>query len=159
MNDEFPSGSARPKYDPNSYYVSAVDSRGNAEKFQVKVPPDVHNRVCESAYDRSNPFRSPQDWIRNAIIHQLNREVTPDSDPAYVKHVTEITARAVYETELHVSENRRQLISAARKLADIARDSDPVEKARLISVLRMQTVGVSEEVRDEVGAMIQKIAR
>lgn len=157
MADEFAFTAPSTKYDPNAYYVATVDSKGHYERRQVRFPPDVWNRLSAVAGDKSNPFRSPDDYVRNAVIHQLNRDASlDDADPVFVRHVAEITANAILESELVIAEQRKKLLSNAKKIAELAATAPPAEKDRLIALLRIQTIGVSDDVKYEIGDLVRR---
>lgn len=59
-------------YSPEKYYTYSVDARGHKETIRVPFPPSVYGRIGELiASKRVSQYRTPQDFIRDAVIHRL----------------------------------------------------------------------------------------
>lgn len=59
-------------YSPDNYYTYSVDGKGHKEKYNLPVPPSVYGRIGELiASKKVAQYRTPQDFIRDAIIHRL----------------------------------------------------------------------------------------
>jgi len=76
-------------YDPLGVYTDSTDN-GFYETWRTKFPPDTHRLVSQMVSDRDE-FRSPQDFIRNAVHHYLHRYIDGDPDiPLEVKDILEM---------------------------------------------------------------------
>ncbi|GIV04083.1 MAG: hypothetical protein KatS3mg015_2913 [Fimbriimonadales bacterium] len=61
------------EYSPNKFYTRAVDKQGHKETLHVPVPPAIYAAVSELIASRKFPaLRTPQDFVRDAIIHRLH---------------------------------------------------------------------------------------
>lgn len=51
----------------------SVDKRGHGDTLYLKVPPDVKSRAMIAVENKDTPYRSFNDFIRDALIHHLVR--------------------------------------------------------------------------------------
>lgn len=59
-------------YRRDNFYTRSVDSKGHKETFHVPAPPAIFGQVGEMVAQRLIPaYRSPQDFVRDAIVHRL----------------------------------------------------------------------------------------
>lgn len=59
-------------YDPTSKYVHSTDAKGHYESISVKLTPSMQAIMAELVASADNPgYRTPQDLVRDAIVHRL----------------------------------------------------------------------------------------
>lgn len=57
------------RYSPDHFYTRATDNRGHSREFRVPVPQDL-GALVEMCWRAIPDYRSPADFIRDAIIHR-----------------------------------------------------------------------------------------
>lgn len=72
-------------YDRDEIYAHSTDTKGHYEVLRTKVTPSIEAEIAELVASKVRTgYRTVEDFIRNAIVHQLHYEMTtvrPGLDP------------------------------------------------------------------------------
>ena len=60
-------------YDPEQFYCTATDKKGHCQEFRVKAPPQVAGQLSAMLATRKFPYRTQNDFFRDAMIHRLHQ--------------------------------------------------------------------------------------
>lgn len=60
----------RKGYDPNQFYPYSRDAKGHSQPFRVDVPDGELNEMWEIVNASQGIYRTPQDFVRDAIVHR-----------------------------------------------------------------------------------------
>jgi len=63
-------------YDRDAIYSHSTDSKGHYEQARVKITPSMEAEIAELVASKLRGYRTVEDFIRNAIVHQLHYEMT-----------------------------------------------------------------------------------
>jgi ribosomal protein S6 len=63
-------------YDRDNIYAHSTDQKGHYEQMRVKVTPGIEAEIAELVASKVRGYRTPEDFVRNAIVHQLHYEMT-----------------------------------------------------------------------------------
>jgi hypothetical protein len=63
-------------YDRDEIYAHSTDTKGHYEQVRVKITPSVEAEIAELVASKVRGYRTPEDFIRNAVVHQLHYEIT-----------------------------------------------------------------------------------
>lgn len=63
-------------YDRDGIYAHSTDSKGHYEVVRVKVTPSMEAEIAELVASKLRDYRTPEDFVRNAIVHQMHYEMT-----------------------------------------------------------------------------------
>jgi DNA-binding ferritin-like protein len=66
-------------YDRTAVYSFASDNHGHSEQVNVKLTPSLRAIVEAIVHADGSPFRSAQDFIRNACIHEVRYRIEKDA--------------------------------------------------------------------------------
>ncbi len=85
-------------HDPTKFYVKATDTKGHGEHLSFKVPPDVYAQMQMLVHAEEFPeYTMPADFVRDAIVHHLDRRRGQVDDPAMREAMTDLVRRLAYE--------------------------------------------------------------
>lgn len=63
-------------YDPEAFYTEARDKNGGGEIVNARIPPQIHGSLAALVQSGKIPqYRTQSDFIRNAMVHQLHRDL------------------------------------------------------------------------------------
>lgn len=68
-------------YDRDSIYAVSTDRQGHYERVSVKVQPAIEAEIAQLVAAKVRDYKTREDFIRNAIIHQLHYEYMQGSAP------------------------------------------------------------------------------
>lgn len=57
-------------YDIDKFYIRSTDGRGHSENVQAKLSPAMIGELNELIHTRELPYRTVQDFIRDACVHR-----------------------------------------------------------------------------------------
>lgn len=86
----------KPTYNREGHYCRATDGHGHSESMALKLSPGVMGQLAEIVASRRIPeYRTPQDIVRDAVIHQLRwiAENVPDEDAGRIVDLNVILSR------------------------------------------------------------------
>lgn len=63
-------------YDRDAIYAHSTDNKGHYEQVRVKLTPSIEAEIAELVASKLRGYRTLEDFIRNAIVHQLHYEMT-----------------------------------------------------------------------------------
>lgn len=63
-------------YDRDEIYAHATDTKGHYEQVRVKITPSIEAEMAEMVASKMRAYRTVEDFVRNAIVHQLHYEMT-----------------------------------------------------------------------------------
>jgi len=76
-------GTTKAVHDANGFYVKATDVKGHGEKLGFKIPPDVFAQIQVIVHSGEFPdYSQPADFVRDAIVHHLERRRSQVGDPS-----------------------------------------------------------------------------
>lgn len=85
-------------YDIAEFYTKATDGRGHSDNLRVRVKPEVAGEIAATvASGRIPDYTTPQDFIRDAIVHRLRWLAEHADDAALTAKLTETVRRTVIE--------------------------------------------------------------
>jgi hypothetical protein len=72
------------EYDEGEYYIHSTDRKGHGSSLRVQVPPDIARRIHVLIVDPRLPYKTPNDLIRDAIVHRIAKLESdlPDLEPS-----------------------------------------------------------------------------
>lgn len=151
-DDEFiNSVSDNGSYDPDSFYVASRNAKGFKTTFTLSITPEVAAGIGEVIASRVLPhYRTPGDFYRNAIVHQLHKDRDRVGDPALVIVIDDLIESLIIE-------------SAAEKIKTIANaEQFAVDTAQEVSRLTMNDRTrrrIAPHVNQMLGAMQDENAK
>lgn len=63
-------------YDRDEIYAHSTDTKGHYEQLRVKITPSIEAEIAELVASKIRKYRTVEDFVRNAIVHQLHYEMT-----------------------------------------------------------------------------------
>ena len=76
------------RYDPAAFCLPATDERGNFEKVDVRMPPDLRHQMLAIVNTKKFPYGSEKDLMRHAIVRHATWLHTLEQDiPYYVPNI------------------------------------------------------------------------
>ncbi len=76
-------------YNPLAHYTQASDKKGHSAKFTTKIPVNVAGEMSAAVQSGKIPeYKTIQDFMRDAIIHQLHRIQPILDDPELERKIT-----------------------------------------------------------------------
>jgi len=85
-------------YDPTKFYCRATDARGHGEKISGKIPPDLYAQICALVFSPDFPdYTMPMDFVRDAIVHQLQARQSQIGDPAFREAIDSALRRLAFD--------------------------------------------------------------
>lgn len=60
-------------YDPGRFYIGSTNKKGFHGAVRVAVPPDVAREIAAIVQGGNFPYRTANDFIRDAAMHNLGR--------------------------------------------------------------------------------------
>jgi hypothetical protein len=86
------------EYDIATFYTRAADGRGHSENLRVRVKPELSGEVSALvASGRIPDYSTPQDFIRDAIVHRLRWLAENADDPILAAKLAETIRRAIID--------------------------------------------------------------
>lgn len=68
-------------YNPDAFYTEATDKKGQGERITIRIPPRVARGVAKVVQSgKIPPYETMSDFVRNAIVHQLQRDAERIAD-------------------------------------------------------------------------------
>jgi hypothetical protein len=67
---------------PDEIHTRSVDKKGHRVQVQVSLPPEVSREVGEIVASRRTGYKTPQDFVRDAVVHRLAYWAKRLDDPA-----------------------------------------------------------------------------
>jgi len=114
-------------YDPDDFYVRSTDGRGHNENVQIKLPPEVINQMSSVVLSGCIPEygNSIQNLIRNAIVHQVKKDLDRIDSGDLTKRVNEWIYRTKIKMIRDAVADREKLVTEMEEgLADVATKKD-----------------------------------
>lgn len=127
-------------YDQRRFYTRSVDERGHKEVFHVPFPPQIYGRIAELVSSKEiKEYRSPQDLIRDAVVHRLHviGEMTRNGDLIRAVAVEQMLSdqyqmmMEMEELEKSIS-NTEALLGKAAQLGDMGMLEVMIERAEKV---------------------------
>lgn len=84
-------------YARNRYYMKATDGHGHSDNMQVKVTQQIGGMVGALVASGTTAYRTPQDFIRDAIVHRLHDIHEMGKAGAIAGQLPEVIALAAME--------------------------------------------------------------
>lgn len=85
-------------YDVAEFYTRATDGRGHSDNLRVRVKPEVSGEIGALVSSGRIPeYTTPQDFIRDAIVHRLRWLSEHADDPLLAAKLAETVRRTVIE--------------------------------------------------------------
>lgn len=77
-------------YDRDGIYAHSTDQKGHYEQVRVKVTPSIEAELAQFVASKTRDYRTIEDFVRNAIVHQLHYEYTkvwPQAGPVITAEI------------------------------------------------------------------------
>lgn len=107
-----------PEYDPSQFYIHATDKRGHSLSVRFALPPDQHHHLMKIVHDARYPYDTPQDFVRDAVVHRLASLAEADDNASVAVTVFMLANQAA--ARVAVMEASESLLSSYRDLASRA---------------------------------------
>lgn len=122
-------------------YVAASDTKGHSKKLWVELSPTLQALISQRMGD--NPeFKSPQDVVRNAIVHDL---VWSANNPG-----ADVDPMVLYRHELMMEVERRMFLQTS-----LEKDLDDMEAA-VITLVENEDWDSADHILDNAQVMLDR---
>lgn len=114
-------------YSRDNFYTRSVDSKGHKETFHVPTPPAIFGQVGELVAQRMIPaYRSPQDFVRDAIVHRL-RDIAEMTANGTLNRVLSLEIIACQQEQMMVEmQEFARVLDLSEKVMEQAAKSEDV---------------------------------
>ncbi len=150
-------------YDRDAIYSHATDGKGHYEQMRVKLTPSIEAEIAELVASRVRGYRTSEDFVRNAIVHQLHHEMTtvrPQLQPIITAEMRQAELnryRALiqsWEDTIHSTMETGESLLAAGALEELgemlARFDQDFENQELPTVKRHELNEVLDNLHDRL---------
>lgn len=123
------------EYDASRFYIHSTDKRGHSTQVRVSLPPDQMRRMSQLVQSGKYPYRTYQDFLRDAMIHRMASLGEQDDEAKVIAN--EWTVAALFaEVDERYEVGEKILDSARRQFSSIETEDDRVDlKGRLQNAL------------------------
>lgn len=91
-------GTQADDYDIAEFYTKATDGRGHSDNMRVRVKPEIAGEIAAVVSSGRIPdYTTPQDFIRDAIVHRLRWLSEHADDQALAARLADKVRRAIVE--------------------------------------------------------------
>lgn len=112
-----------PEYDPDAWYVGPRGADGRQRTISVRVPEHLSRAMDEIVAKQVFPIvKTPSDFIRSAIVHELHRRIGEVRDPnfsvdlsAHTSLEQMLTLMAEFEAQQEFVERTHQQLERVKK--------------------------------------------
>lgn len=126
---------ADPSYDPDAWYVGTRAADGRQRSISVRVPEHLSRAMDEIVAKSAFPMvKTPSDFIRSAIVHELHRRIGEVMDENFT---VELSAHTSLEQMLSLMADwdaRQEFVQRTREQLDRVK-KDPRELAKALDVM------------------------
>jgi Arc/MetJ-type ribon-helix-helix transcriptional regulator len=150
-------------YDRDEIYAHSTDTKGHYEIARVKITPSMEAEIAELVASKVRKYRTTEDFIRNAIVHQMHYELTtvrPQATPVVTAEMRmsemnrhQALIKAWSDTITTTMETGESLLAAGalEELGDfLTRWDQDFENQDLPVVKRKELVEVLENLHDRL---------
>lgn len=144
-------------YDPDEVYIRSTDGHGNSDNLQCRVPIEVSGEVAAIVATQLIPdYRTPADFVRDAIVHRLHYVAEKVNSPELRRFVTVEFMHSRVLAERAQIANLIRTVDEMSQLCKDARDAGDVEAlGRAIEACE----NMAEAVRDPYAGQIREIRK
>ena len=150
-------------YDRDGIYSHSTDGKGHYEQVRVKITPSIEAEIAELVASKTRGYRTSEDFMRNAIVHQLHHEMTtvrPQMAPVITAEIrlSQLNRHKAliesWETVIHATMETGEALLAAGALEELGElltqmDQD-FENQDLPIVKRNELVEVLDNLHDRL---------
>lgn len=145
-------------YSRANFYTRSVDSRGHKETFHVPSPPAIFGQVGELVASRMIPaYRSPQDFVRDAIVHRL-RDVAEMTASGQLARVISLEVIRCQQEQMLVEmeEFEKVLVTSEQVMEQAAKLEDVGMLDQAITYSKEQAESIRDPYRSRLLVTVQK---
>jgi len=106
-------------YARNRYYSRATDGHGHSEQMQFKHSPSVMGMIGAVVASGRTPYKTPQDLVRDAVIHRLHDLREMGMKGELVGQLPEVIHMAVMDQEKVQRSYREELCKRVADEVDV----------------------------------------
>lgn len=128
-------------YDPDAFYIEARDKNGGGEIINARIPPQIHGSIAALVQSGKIPqYRTQSDFIRNAIVHQLHKDLERTEDAEQMRKLSMILLMNQEISASREAEDYRSLMSMIESRHTEYIMAQKTEEARLYIKTRISEI-------------------
>lgn len=99
-------------YAPSSFYCEASDKKGHGR--QIRVHPESHGRVSILVNDAALPYRTQEDFVRDAVVHRWQWLSDNEDNPLIKQESARLSAQAELDRQRGIVDAERVLVDSLK---------------------------------------------
>ncbi len=100
-------------YSKSAFYCEASDKRGHSQ--QIRINPETHGHLAAILANPSLPYKTYQDFARDAIVHRLHWLEENMDDEAIKAEARRLLAQAELDRRARIISSERRLVDSLRE--------------------------------------------